>query len=683
MKTRIPMVVGSAVMVVCVFAFVNAQPGDPPKKLRANPSAQDILDHLQRLAPAERMRFLPPMERTLVAATQGAVTQSTVERGTLQAVKSSTIFCNVKATGKGSTVAATIRWVIDDGSWVKKGDVLIDFDNSGHTEHVKGVKNVVAQAEARFAKATEHLAGIQRENDIDIRLAEVDVRLADLERKQYKGDDAFQKDILALKVERQSLLLDRLKATARAKVGQAQAERDATKAMLDHEIAGLREVERDSAKFIVHAPHDGFVVHYVPEQARFGSGSQQSIVAQGEPVREGQKLLLVADLKQMAVVTRIHEALISKVRVGQKASVRVDAFPGKVDTGKVTDIASVADQTGFFSTDVKVYQVVIAIDGENKTLKPGMSATVEVTLGEKADCVRLPTTAILGVGGDRFCYIAMGNELHIRRAKFGLADANHIEVIDGVKQGEQALANPRAVADALSERLATGEKPKKGKLKPTQIEIRSVKPQDAGEKRTFVNTYGLLHKDRDRIEALLDVVDLVPVRRFQHEIRRQDRLHNGQVIATTPAYANLRSLRMTEGRFLVDADGDDDLRNVAVLGAAAAERLVPNEAPLGQSVILNGNSYTVVGVLTTIDATDMEALNTNHGVFIPLRTCQQRFGQRIYTRQSGQRIAEEIELNEIFVTVRDASRTQATADMIAALLEKSHAKRDWAMRVGP
>ena len=52
------------------------------------------------------------------------------------------------------------------------------------------------------------------------------------------------------------------------------------------------------------------VVYYVPEQARFGGGSQQSIVAQGEPVREGQKLMQIPDLKHMLVNTKVHEALV-------------------------------------------------------------------------------------------------------------------------------------------------------------------------------------------------------------------------------------------------------------------------------------------------------------------------------------------------------------------------------------
>jgi multidrug resistance efflux pump len=449
------------------LSLVAAHAGDPPKALPKNPSTTNVLDYLHGLAPAERMRFLeklPAEERPLVTVKRGAVTQMIVERGTLQAVKSTVINCTVKATKKGSTVAAIIKWVVEDGTWVKKGDKLIEFDNAELLDRAKDRKARIAKADADLVKAIAHLAEIERENAIDIKLAEVEVKLADLARREYKGNDAIQKDILALKVDRQVLLLERLKSTARAKTALGAAERDAKKAIRDQELARLRDLEGEGAKHIVHAPHDGFVVYYVPEQSRLGGGGQ-SLVAQGEPVREGQKLLVVADLKQMAVVTRIHEAVISKVRAGQKATVRVDAFPGKVETGKVTDVATVADQASFFSKDIKVYQVVIAIDGDNKTMKPGMSATVEVTLGEKADCIRIPATGIVSLGKNSGCYVASGNELQLRGVKFGVADVNFVEVIDGVKEGELVLGNPRAVAARLAEMHGGGKQPEKGKGK--------------------------------------------------------------------------------------------------------------------------------------------------------------------------------------------------------------------------
>src|SRR5205085_5497739 len=75
-----------------------------------------------------------------------------------------------------------------------------------------------------------------------------------------------------------------------------------------------KEMEKDEKSYVMYSPQDGMVVYYIPEQARFGGGSQQSTVAQGEPVRESQKLIRIPNLSKMLVKAKVHEAMISKVR---------------------------------------------------------------------------------------------------------------------------------------------------------------------------------------------------------------------------------------------------------------------------------------------------------------------------------------------------------------------------------
>lgn len=130
------------------------------------------------------------------------------------------------------------------------------------------------------------------------------------------------------------------------------------------------------AKCKIYAPQDGMVVYFVPEQARMGGGSQQSIVAQGEPVREGQKLMQIPDLKHMLVNTKVHEAMVGRVHLGQQAFVRIESFPDKLLRGEVEFVANQPAQQDFFAADVKVYTTKVKInpaDIEGMNLKPGMA----------------------------------------------------------------------------------------------------------------------------------------------------------------------------------------------------------------------------------------------------------------------------------------------------------------------
>ena len=205
--------------------------------------------------------------------------------------------------------------------------------------------------------------------------------------------------------------LERTKLQATAKEVQAETDRNAKRSIYLQELARYEEIADEIKKCLIYSPQDGMVVYYIPDQARWGGGSQQSIVAQGEPVREGQKLMRIPDLRHMLVNTKVHEALVSRVKAeltrptgfgdcyraallatpdaltrliaesafaevrdkftdkeheevfgGQPAAVRVDAFPDRILKGHVKSVATISAQQDWLSADVKVYQTMVSID---------------------------------------------------------------------------------------------------------------------------------------------------------------------------------------------------------------------------------------------------------------------------------------------------------------------------------
>src|SRR5262249_34455013 len=193
----------------------------------------------------------------------------------------------------------------------------------------------------------------------------------------------------------------------------------------------------------VTASQDGVVVFEIPQQVRRGIAAP--IVAQGENVREGQKLLRVLDLNRPFLVTRIHEAQISRVRPGQRAQVRVDAFPGKTLNGEVSQVATTAASKDWFAADVKVYATQIRLPDPPPGLKPGMSAEVRIVLEERADVLRLPVQAVLGAGNERYCYVKTAAGLEERRVVIGISDNEFAEIKQGASADDVVLRDPAAV----------------------------------------------------------------------------------------------------------------------------------------------------------------------------------------------------------------------------------------------
>src|SRR5262249_10170846 len=219
---------------------------------------------------------------------------------------------------------------------------------------------------------------------------------------------------------------------------------------------------------------------------------------------------------------------------------------------------------------------------------------------------------------------------------------------------------------------------------PADIVVRSVRPAGDSARRAWVETYGLTHTDRERIAALPAVRQAVPGRRLPHEARRPSRFSLANAVAPPPEYAEVKGLRPAEGRFLIEEDGHH-VRNVAVLGATVADQLFLGEEPVGATIILGGSAYVVVGVLRDEDERrgGLAAWEANRGSYLPLRTCQARFGERVRIIRGGTRRAEAVALYAILVTVRAPGDVPATVEDIREILEQTHPQQDWSAAPGP
>jgi HlyD family secretion protein len=456
---------------------------------------------------------------------------SIIERGTLESARNGDIICTVRSGTKGSTVATTIKWIIEAGVQVVKGDKLVELDSSGFVEHLKDQRIKVDQARANWITANEdyRIQESQNESDIEaatnaldlaridlqkydkaefaqaledvdgrIQIARANLEVADARaawskrmlrmgyqsKSQVQGDEARADSerigLKKLETERRVLVdftkgrtiqdlsakqaearraLDRVKSQSRAKLVQADANRLARQSVYKQEQTRAHEMEAEIAKCLILAPQDGLVVYYVSDQARSGGGSQQAIVAQGEPVREGQKLMQIPDLSQMVVNVRVHEAMVSHLRnakhtkdqsAWQIAQIHIDAVPNRIFRGHVKTVDTVAGQQDWFASDVKLYKTVVSIDEPVECLKPGMSAEVTIFAEESATEVTVvPVQAIVGVislGAHPQCYV-VGNDGQPQRRDIvvGMSNQRLVEVKTGVAEGERVVLNPAAL----------------------------------------------------------------------------------------------------------------------------------------------------------------------------------------------------------------------------------------------
>ncbi len=263
------------------------------------------------------------------------------------------------------------------------------------------------------------------------------------------------------------LAIERVRIQAKAKIEKADKNLEAMNKVLEQEQEKLKDLEEQIANCTFYAPRDGMALYYVSEQQRSGFGAQQSTVAQGEPVREGQTLIRIPDLDHMLVNTRVHEAMVDKVKQGMKVEIRIEAFQDRMLKASVRSIATVAMQPDWrASPDVKMYQTMVSVDEPVANLKPGMSAEVRVFVDATSKpVVAVPIQAVIGgpeMGATRKIFVKGANGLPEERdIKVGISNEKIVEIREGIQEGDEIVLNPKVLIGDKAKTRQPGDFEKK------------------------------------------------------------------------------------------------------------------------------------------------------------------------------------------------------------------------------
>ena len=256
----------------------------------------------------------------------------------------------------------------------------------------------------------------------------------------------------------------------------------------------------------------------------------------------------------------------------------------------------------------------------------------------------------------------------------------------GIVFGVAAVISMLAVGEGSSRKAQR----QFAELGATNIIYRSVKPSDesmsSGGGRRMVLNYGLKYEDYDRLLATVPTLKkALPIREIRKQIRYLSRFLDGRVVGTTQDYADFNRLDIDKGRFLSASD-NARYENYAVLASETAKTLFPYEDPLGRSVKLGSDYYTVIGVTKERASSagvggSLSSQDFNKDVYIPLNTCRLRFGERIVDARPGSFSIEETQLSQITLQVHSIDQVRATAPIIEAAVSPKHPKKDVTMVV--
>jgi len=332
-----------------------------------------------------------------------------------------------------------------NGSTVKRGDVVVQFDGSLLQRTVQEKKSELRQAEAEIEQARAQAKITEEQNATALMKARYDVERAKLDVN--KGDTVSRLENetakLALADAQQRLreLEEKIKSdrmAAEADVVARQRKRE--KALFD-----LQRAERGLQNLELRAPADGLVNVLPNFRAASSWGSEQEF-REGDRAWPGAAILELPDLSSVHLEARLDESDRGRLKQDQEAIVRIEAIPGREFKARINSISVLAkvDFTSGWPPPKNFDLNLVLLDADPK-LRPGMTAVARIATDRVSDVVVVPSEAIFQHDGAPCVYRLDGSEFVQTRIEVQRRGKEQAIVTSGVQPGDRiAIRRPAA-----------------------------------------------------------------------------------------------------------------------------------------------------------------------------------------------------------------------------------------------
>jgi HlyD family secretion protein len=319
------------------------------------------------------------------------------------------------------------------GALVKKGDVVAEFDRQYMLIRLDDYRASLAQMEASVSKLRAELEVEKKAHAQKIGSAKaiLDKALLDLKTIPVLGDiDAERVKLSAEEAQAQyKQFLSEVKFVEVSQQAQLRtAEIDLQEARVE-----LRRAEANADRMLLKAPINGLVVM----QTIF-RGSEFAQVQPGDQLFPGMMFMQIVDPSSMIINASINQADVETLKIGAKAKVRFDAYPGLELPAHVYSVAAMTRPGGQRSSYVKEIPVVLKLDHIDHRVIPDLSVSCDIIIEQEDDAVVAPLGAVFKDASSRssHVYVKSGDTWEKREVELGMSNNIAVSVRTGLRPGE-------------------------------------------------------------------------------------------------------------------------------------------------------------------------------------------------------------------------------------------------------
>jgi RND family efflux transporter MFP subunit len=319
-----------------------------------------------------------------------------------------------------------------DGSMVKEGDVVAEIDGQNVKDHLDDVEAQVNQSELDLRRVRADQRARREQMEQTVREAKAQLEKAQQDMKALAVKTDIQREQMKLALEEAELNYKVMQSQLTLLDERQAAEWRIAELGQESQIRHRDRHRHDLERMTMRAPRTGQLV--LRSLMRNG---EQTQIRVGDEVAAGMAIAKIVDLSSMQVEASISQTECELVKLGQKAVVRFDAYPGLALDGKVEAVGTMASSGRRVNYYVRRVPVRIAIDAADTRVLPDLTASADVVLEEQDDALVIPREAVQESGGKSVVMVKQGESVAPREVELGITGNTVVSVLSGLREGEQ------------------------------------------------------------------------------------------------------------------------------------------------------------------------------------------------------------------------------------------------------
>jgi HlyD family secretion protein len=282
-----------------------------------------------------------------------------------------------------------IMKMVDDGTIVKAGDFVAQIDPTPMQTYLKTVNESLETAELELKAFDAEQETRTKQLETDLKNADLSRELANLKQGMYKFESTMLQNKAALDYQIQMLSLDEVQTRMKNQKIIDAASRGNLVMRVQQQKEWKDRLETRIRELTLTAPISGMIVY----NEVGGHGTPRRKIQIGDKPWPSQPIASIPDPTKMETVIRVNEVDASKIIVGDKVEVTLDAFQNTVFHGEVTRVSRLADKKNW-RAQIKDFEVGIKILESDSSLKPGMTTQAKIVLDALPNVLYIPVGVV-------------------------------------------------------------------------------------------------------------------------------------------------------------------------------------------------------------------------------------------------------------------------------------------------